>query len=212
MDEEFDPVIHPHPPLPLPHMRYENHFEVDPIRIDPIINTVVRLDPITVHIARIGFLRAETPVDEYVVNAGQPKCFDGGPQAFQEPAPPRSEPEPASYFFQCCPVITRRQRTSARVESRNHTTSMMSGTRRNVNSNAVIVSSPRLSEPSILRSSQTVSRGRCHVSLCLLRGVTSSRTRRGFFRYGVCRRTRHSDQIESVMDIGCGRQITHGRF
>jgi hypothetical protein len=138
MDEEFDTVIHPHPPLPLPHMRYENHLEVDPIRIDPIINTVVRLDPITVHIARIGLVRAEAPVDEYVLNTGQPKCIDGNPQAFQEPTPSRSEPEPASYFFQCCPVITGRQRTSARVESRNHTTSMMSGTSQNVNIKAVI--------------------------------------------------------------------------
>ena len=77
MDEEFDTVIHPHPPLPLPLMLYENRFEVDPIRIDPIINTVVRLDPITVHIARIGLLGAETPVDEDVVNTSQPKCFDG---------------------------------------------------------------------------------------------------------------------------------------
>jgi hypothetical protein len=143
MDEEFDTVIHPHPPLPLPHMRYENHLEVDPIRIDPIINTVVRLDPITVHIARIGLVRAEAPVDEYVLNAGQPKCFDGNPQAFQEPTPSRSEPEPASYFFQCCPVIAGRQRTSARVESRNHTTSMMSGTSLNVNIKAVIASFSR---------------------------------------------------------------------
>src|ERR1700691_6484409 len=144
MDEEFDTVIHPHPPLPLPHLRHENHFEVDPIRIDPIIDIVVRLDPVTVHIARIGLLSAKTPVDEYVLNTSQPKCFDGGPQAFQEPTPSRSEPEPTSYFFQCCPVITGRQRTSARVESRNHTTSMMSGTSLNVNIKAVIASSSRL--------------------------------------------------------------------
>jgi hypothetical protein len=75
MDEEFDTVIRPHTPLPLPQLRYENHFEVDPIRIDPIINTVVRLDPITVHIARIGLLRAEAPVDEYFVNTGKPKML-----------------------------------------------------------------------------------------------------------------------------------------
>jgi hypothetical protein len=93
MDEEFDTVIHPHPPLPLPHMRYENHFEVDPIRIDPIINVVVRLDPITVHISRIWLVRAEASVDEYVLNTGTPKCLDGSPQAFQESTPPRSEPE-----------------------------------------------------------------------------------------------------------------------
>src|SRR6202163_371744 len=165
MDEEFDPVVPPHPPLPLPHLRNENQFEVDPIRIDPIINIVVRLNPIAIHIARVGLLRAEAPVDEYLLNTSQPKCFDGGPQAFQEPTPPRSEPEPASYFFQCCPMITGWQRTGGRVESRNHTTSMMSGTSLNVNIKAVIVSFPRLSKPSILRWSQTVSRGTCHVSL-----------------------------------------------
>src|SRR5712692_4779320 len=102
MDEEFDTVIHPHPPLPLPHRRYENHFEVDPIRIDPIINTVVRLDPITVNIARIGLLRAKAPVDEYVLNASRPKRCHRGSQSLQKPTAPRSEPEPASYFFQCC--------------------------------------------------------------------------------------------------------------
>jgi hypothetical protein len=150
MDEEFDTVIHPHPPLPLPHLRYENHFEVDPIRIDPIIDIVVRLDPITVHIARIGLLCAEAPVDEYVLNTSQPKCFDGGPQAFQEPTPSRSEPEPASYFSQCCPMVTGRQRSGGRVESRNHATSMMSGTSLNVNAKAVIVNFPRLPESSIL--------------------------------------------------------------
>jgi hypothetical protein len=147
MDEKFHAVIRPHPPLPLPHLRHENHFEVDPIRIDPIINIVVRLDPITVHISRIGLVRAEAPVDEYVLNTGKPKCFDGGAQAFQEPVPPRGEPEPASYFFQCCPMIAGWQRTGGRVERRNHTTSMMSGISRNVNIEAVIVEFPSLAEP-----------------------------------------------------------------
>src|SRR5579863_5287551 len=150
MDEKFHAVICPHPPLPLPHLRHENHLEVDPIRIDPIINVVVRLDPIAVHIARIGLLSAKTPVDEYVLNTSQPKCFDGRPQSFQEPTPSRSEPEPASYFFQCRPMIAGRQSTGSRIESRNHTTSMMSGTSLNVNIKAVIVSFPRLREPSIL--------------------------------------------------------------
>src|SRR5579872_4607154 len=191
MDEEFDTVIYPHPPLPIPHMRYENHLEVDPIGINPIINTVVRLDPITVHIARIGLVRAEAPVDEYVLNTGQPKCFDGGPQAFQEPTPPRSKPEPASYFFQCCPMITGWQRTGGRVESRNHTTSMMSGTSPNVNIGAVIVIfldclTCRLNDPPNLE--RGVSR-----LLVPFRGVTSCRTRWRFLPNGVCRCTGHSD-------------------
>src|ERR1700732_4413653 len=44
------------------------------------------------------------------------------------------------------------------------------------------------------------------------RGVTSCRTRQRFLRNGVCRRTGHSDQIEPVMNIRRGRQITHSRF
>src|SRR5260370_19208348 len=140
MDEEFDTVIHPHPPFPLQLIWYENHFEVDPIRIDPIINTVVRLDPITVDIARIGLLRAEAPVDQYLVNASHPEYFHGSPQALQEPTPSRREPELASYFLQCCPMITGWQRAGGRVESRNHTTSMMSGTSLDVNIKAVIMS------------------------------------------------------------------------
>src|SRR5580704_13273623 len=185
MDEEFDTVIHPHPPLPLPHMRYENHFEVNPIWIDPIINAVVRLDPVTVYIARIGLLRAETPVDEYVLNTGKPKCFDGGPQAFQEPTPPRSESEPACYFFQCCPMITGRQSTSERVESRNHTTSMMSGTSLNVNINAVIVSFlAYLSLDCMIPPNLEI--GGVSRLLAPFRGVTSCRTRQRFLRNGVC--------------------------
>jgi hypothetical protein len=83
MDEEFDTVIHPQSPLlPLPNMRYENHFELDPSRIEPIINIVVRLDPITVHIARIGLLCADASVDEYVINASYPKRRHRGSQSF----------------------------------------------------------------------------------------------------------------------------------
>ncbi len=109
MDEEFHAVICPHPPFPLPNVRNENHFEIDPIRIDPIIYTVIRFDPVSVHITRIGLLRAEASVDENVLNTSGPKCFDGGTQAFQQPTPTRSESEPASYFFQRCPMITGRQ-------------------------------------------------------------------------------------------------------
>ena len=65
-----------------PHLRNENQFEVDPIRIDPIINIVVRLNPIAIHIARgSGFSVQKHPVDEYLLNTSQPKCFDGGLQA-----------------------------------------------------------------------------------------------------------------------------------
>jgi hypothetical protein len=65
MDEEFHAVIGPHPPLPLPNMWDQNHLKIDPIGIDPIVYTIVRLDPVTVHITGIGLLSAEAPVDEY---------------------------------------------------------------------------------------------------------------------------------------------------
>jgi hypothetical protein len=76
VDEELDAVIPPHPPLPFPNLRDQNHLEVGPMRIDAIIHAVVCFDPVSVHIAWIGLFRVE--------------------------APPRSEPEPAFYFFQCC--------------------------------------------------------------------------------------------------------------
>ena len=86
-------------------------------------------------------------VDEYVLNASRPKRCHGGSQSLQKPTAPRSEPEPASYFLQCCPMITRRQCTSGGIESRNHATSIMSGTIGNVNINAVIVIALHLSVP-----------------------------------------------------------------
>ena len=76
MDEKLHAMIRPHPPLPFPNLRDENHLEIDPIRVDAIIHTVVRLDPVSVHIARIGLLRAEAPVDENVLNSSPPKCSD----------------------------------------------------------------------------------------------------------------------------------------
>src|SRR5712675_1263207 len=147
MDEKLQAVIRPHPPLPFPNLRDRNHLEIDPIRVDAIISAVVRLDPISIHIAWIGFLRAETSVDEYVLNTSRPKRRHGGSQSLQKPTAPRSEPEPASYFLQCCPMVTRRQCTGGGIESRNHATSMMSGTIRNVNNNAVIATTLHLSVP-----------------------------------------------------------------
>src|SRR5579863_4709960 len=44
-------------------------------------------------------------------------------------------------------------------------------------------------------------RGDVSLLLVPLRGVTSCRTRRRFLRNGVCRPTRHSDQIEPVMNV-----------
>jgi hypothetical protein len=138
MDEKLHAVICPHPPLALPNLWSENHFEIDPIRIDPIIYSVVRFDPVSVYISRVGLLGAKASVDDNLLNASGPKCSHGGPQALQKPTPPRSEPEPGFYFFQRCPMITGRQGASRAVESRNHPNSIMSGTNKNVNMLAVI--------------------------------------------------------------------------
>ncbi len=138
MDEKLHSVIRPHPPLPFANLRDQNHFKIDPIRIDAIVHSLVRLDPVSVHIAWIGLLRAKASVDENVFNTSRPKRSNCGPQAFQKPTPPRSEPEPASDLFQCCPVITRRQCARGGIESRNHATLIMSGTIYIVNICAVI--------------------------------------------------------------------------
>ena len=122
MDEKLHAVIRLHPPFPLPNLRDQNHLEIDPIRIDAIINPVVRLNPIFVHIAGIGFLAAEAPVDEYVLNAGRPKSRHRGSHSLQQPTAPRREAETASYFFQCCPMITRRECPGGGIEIRDHTT------------------------------------------------------------------------------------------
>jgi hypothetical protein len=57
MDEKLHAMIRPHPPLPFPNLRHQNHLEVDPVRIDAIIHAVVWLDPVSVHITWIGLMR-----------------------------------------------------------------------------------------------------------------------------------------------------------
>jgi len=178
-------VIQPHPPF---HFRtcvresFRSRSNMD--RSDHKHRRPAR--PITVHIARIGLLRAETPVDEYVLNTGQPKCFDGGPQAFQEPRRRGVNPNrlPISSSVPYDHLVAR---TSGRVESRNHIISIMSGTSRNVNTKAVIVISrlltvdstiePNLEIGGVVTYPYTVSR-RCVVSHAS--EVSSER---------VCRRT-----------------------
>ena len=73
MDEELHAVIGPHPPLPFPNMRDQDHLEFDPISIDAIIHASVWLDPISVHITWIELLGAKAPVDEDVLNASRPE-------------------------------------------------------------------------------------------------------------------------------------------
>jgi hypothetical protein len=81
MDKELHAVICPHPPLLLPNMGHKNHLEIYPIRIDSIVYIVVRFYPVSVHVTRIGLLRAEDSVDKNVLDTSRPKRFDGSPQA-----------------------------------------------------------------------------------------------------------------------------------
>jgi hypothetical protein len=81
MDKEFHAMICPHSPLASPNMWNENHVKIYPIRIDPIVHTIVRFDPVPVHIPRIRLIGAEASVDKNILDTSRPKCSDGSPQA-----------------------------------------------------------------------------------------------------------------------------------
>src|SRR5260370_39843763 len=85
MDEKLHTVIRPHPPLPFPNLRDQNHLEIDPIRVDAIIHAVIWLDPVSIHITWIGLLAAKAPVDENVLNASRPERQHRGSQSLQKP-------------------------------------------------------------------------------------------------------------------------------
>ena len=78
MNEELHPMVTPHAPLPLPYEGNQYQFEVDPVRIDAIIDALVGFDPLAVDIAGIWLLRAETAVDINLHNSGRPKSLNGG--------------------------------------------------------------------------------------------------------------------------------------
>jgi hypothetical protein len=53
MNEEFDAVIRPHAPSPLPGRPNKDEREIGPIRIDPIVNIHIWFDPVAIYIAGI---------------------------------------------------------------------------------------------------------------------------------------------------------------
>ena len=55
MDKEFDAMIRPHPPSPLPGCSNKDRPEIDPVRIDSIVNIRIWFHPVAVHIAGIRF-------------------------------------------------------------------------------------------------------------------------------------------------------------
>src|ERR1035441_10366313 len=140
MNEEFNPMVTPHPPLPLPHERNQDQTEVDPIRVDAIIDALVGLNPVAVDITRIWLLRTEATVDIDLFDTGGPKSFDGGAEPLQQPPTTGREAEALPDLLQRGLMISRWQRASARVKLRNQrATSIISGTIINVNINAVNV-------------------------------------------------------------------------
>ena len=78
MNEELNPMVTPHTPLPLPNDRGQSQFEVDPVWIDAIIDARIGLNPIAVDITVIWLLRKEAAVDVDFSNARRPKFVDGG--------------------------------------------------------------------------------------------------------------------------------------
>src|ERR1035437_39618 len=116
MNEEFNSVVAPHAPLPLPHERNQDQFKVDPVRIDAIIDAIVRLNPIAVDITGIWLLRTEAAVDVDFSNARRPKCLDGGAEPLQQPSATGRETEAPSDLFQRCLMISWWQRTGVRVD------------------------------------------------------------------------------------------------
>jgi hypothetical protein len=123
---------------PLPYLRDKDPFEVDPIWIETVVDTRVRLDPIAIDIPRIGLLRTEAPVDVDLLNTRVPKRVDGDANPFQQPSTPRRERETPAYLYQCCSMITRRQRAGPGVKRRNQATSIISETMLIVNYYAVM--------------------------------------------------------------------------
>ena len=214
MDEKLDAVIRPHPPLPFPNLRDQIHLEIDPVRIDAIIHARVWLDPVSVHIARIGLLCAKASVNEYVLNARCPERCRGNSQPLQKPMAPRRKSEANSYFFQCCPMVTGRQCTGGGIESRNHAISIITETNNNVNTNAVIVPVAP-SEPGlrVLRISLHLSGGTQTPDSDLPPGVSNGRRRwRLPAEVFVLRRPDHrGDSEESTRQIET-RDVGAGSF
>src|SRR5689334_19247057 len=115
-------------------MRNQDKLEIDPVGIDPIICSRVRLNPVAVDITGIRLLRTEAAVDIDFFNTGRPKSLDGGPEPLQQPPTTRREAEALRDLAQRCLMISRRQPASTGVERRNHeATSIISGTMSDVN-------------------------------------------------------------------------------
>ena len=81
MDKEFDAVIRPHAPSPLPGRPDKHGREIDPEWSDSIVDIQIWFNPIAVHIAGIRFLGAKTAVNIDLLDARFPKRLYGNAQS-----------------------------------------------------------------------------------------------------------------------------------
>ena len=138
MNEELNPMVTPHAPLPLPYEGNQYQFEVDPVRIDAIIDALVGLNPIALDITGIRLLRSEAAVNIDFLNARLPERLDCGPEPLQQPSTAGRETEAFPDLFQRSLMISWWQPASDGIKSRNQKPpSIMSGTIINVNTFAV---------------------------------------------------------------------------
>ena len=116
VDEELNPMVDPHAPLPLSNRPRQDWLEVNPIRVDPFVDVGIWFDPVAVDIPRIRLFGAEAAVNVNLFNARRPKRFDGGLESSQKPSTPRRETKTLCYFRKSRLIIARRQRPGLRVE------------------------------------------------------------------------------------------------
>src|SRR5215471_18688633 len=106
MNEELNAMVSPHSRLPLPDMRNQEQFEVDPIGIDAIEDALVGLNPIAVDIPGIRLLRAEAAVDVDLLDPGCPERLNGGAEPLQQPSTTSRETEMLPDLLQSCLIVS----------------------------------------------------------------------------------------------------------
>ena len=73
MNLNTNAMVGPPAPRPLPNVRNQDEFEIDPVGIDAIRDAFVGLNPVPLDITGIRFLRTKAAVDVDLLDAGRPK-------------------------------------------------------------------------------------------------------------------------------------------
>jgi hypothetical protein len=113
-------MVGPHSPLPLPKVRNEDQFELDPVGIDAIIDPLIGFNPVAINITWVRFLRTEATVDKDTFNTGSPKGLDCGAEPLQQPSTTWRKAETIPDLLQRCLMISRWESAGSGVERRNH--------------------------------------------------------------------------------------------